>query len=194
MTLQKFNVRPAPDLKPGQMAAVVRIVLDDNAPVESVFPENEELIAPYLQSVWESAMTKQFDLASKEALQEMGTPVDSSNLQQFRHLTIYNIAKNIISTTLEKFQYETLINTDELIRVNMKMAMIIEGMRIYRFSFRANGKKIEEQPGVSMAEVLDSLENNSDFYQMIKKKTSDEKEQYVQEYVEGPFTVDTLKI
>lgn len=197
MEYEAFNIkyRTLPDLKSGQIASLVKIVLDDNEAVESIFEPNDPLVEPFIQKAWEQV--KFFKIASMLALEELKHNLTIENLPEFRHITIQNIAKFIIVDVIQSYGMTTLINADSLIKVNLQIASVLETQNIFQIEAQIDGKSvIERKSARKIADILDDLEKNSAMLQRLKEQTSEESEVYRQtkQYTDKAYTLDNFII
>lgn len=191
----EFKYRTLPDVKAGQIAAIAKIVLDDNAPVESIFEPNDPLIEPEIMDDWEQK--KYFNIACILAYEELGRKLTEENLPQLRHLTIMNMAKFIIVSVISRYKMTTLINTESLIQVNLQIAAILENQNILQIETEIDNKTvIVKESSKKIADILDELEKNSAMLQRIKEQNSEESEVYrnTKQYTDELYTLDNLKI
>lgn len=191
----EFKYRTLPDVKAGQIAAIAKIVLDDNAPVESIFEPNDPLIEPEIMDAWEQK--KYFNIACILAYEELGRKLTEENLPQLRHLTIMNMAKFIIVSVISRYKMTTLINTESLIQVNLQIAAILENQNILQIETKIDNKTvIVKESSRKIADILDELEKNSAMLQRIKEQNSEESEVYrnTKQYTDESYTLDNLKI
>lgn len=193
MDYSSFNLTLQP-LNQDALSSAVKIILDDNQPIESIFDTNEPLIEPSIISAWASG--KYFDIAAKIAFEEIGKKLTCQNFHEFKHRTIQNIAKYIIISTIENYRLSTLINSDLLIQVNLQLAALFEEENLYQIAADIDGKRvIEEERTVNFSKVLDKLEMNSELLLRLKEQNSDETESYMQmkQYTDGAYTLENLK-
>lgn len=191
----EFKYRTLPDVKAGQIASIAKIVLDDNAPVESIFEPNDPLIEPEIMDAWEQK--KYFNIACILAYEELGRKLTDENLPQLRHLTIMNMAKFIIVSVISRYKMTTLINTESLIQVNLQIAAILEIQNILQIETEIDNKTvIVKESSKKIADILDELEKNSAMLQRIKEQNSEESEVYrnTKQYTDESYTLDNLKI
>lgn len=191
----EFKYRTLPDVKAGQIASIAKIVLDDNAPVESIFEPNDPLIEPEIMDAWEQK--KYFNIACILAYEELGRKLTEENLPQLRHLTIMNMAKFIIVSVISRYKMTTLINTESLIQVNLQIAAILENQNILQIETEIDNKTvIVKESSKKIADILDELEKNSAMLQRIKEQNSEESEVYrnTKQYTDESYTLDNLKI
>ena len=191
----EFKYRTLPDVKAGQIASIAKIVLDDNAPVESIFEPNDPLIEPEIMDAWEQK--KYFNIACILAYEELGRKLTEENLPQLRHLTIMNMAKFIIVSVISRYKMTTLINTESLIKVNLQIAAILENQNILQIETKIDNKTvIVKESSRKIADILDELEKNSAMLQRIKEQNSEESEVYrnTKQYTDESYTLDNLKI
>lgn len=191
----EFKYRTLPDVKAGQIASIAKIVLDDNAPVESIFEPNDPLIEPEIMDAWEQK--KYFNIACILAYEELGRKLTEENLPQLRHLTIINMAKFIIVSVISRYKMTTLINTESLIQVNLQIAAILEDHNILQIETKTDNKTvIVKESSKKIADILDELEKNSAMLQRIKEQNSEESEVYrnTKQYTDESYTLDNLKI
>lgn len=191
----EFKYRTLPDVKAGQIASIAKIVLDDNAPVESIFEPNDPLIEPEIMDAWEQK--KYFNIACILAYEELGRKLTEENLPQLRHLTIMNMAKFIIVSVISRYKMTTLINTESLIQVNLQIAAILENQNILQIETEIDNKTvIVKESSRKIADILDELEKNSAMLQRIKEQNSEESEVYrnTKQYTDESYTLDNLKI
>lgn len=191
----EFKYRTLPDVKAGQIASIAKIVLDDNAPVESIFEPNDPLIEPEIMDAWEQK--KYFNIACILAYEELGRKPTEENLPQLRHLTIMNMAKFIIVSVISRYKMTTLINTESLIQVNLQIAAILENQNILQIETKIDNKTvIVKESSRKIADILDELEKNSAMLQRIKEQNSEESEVYrnTKQYTDESYTLDNLKI
>ena len=191
----EFKYRTLPDVKAGQIASIAKIVLDDNAPVESIFEPNDPLIEPEIMDAWEQK--KYFNIACILAYEELGRKLTEENLPQLRHLTIMNMAKFIIVSVISRYKMTTLINTESLIKVNLQIAAILENQNILQIETKIDNKTvIVKESSKKIADILDELEKNSAMLQRIKEQNSEESEVYrnTKQYTDESYTLDNLKI
>ena len=191
----EFKYRTLPDVKAGQIASIAKIVLDDNAPVESIFEPNDPLIEPEIMDAWEQK--KYFNIACILAYEELGRKLTEENLPQLRHLTIMNMAKFIIVSVISRYKMTTLINTESLIQVNLQIAAILENQNILQIETKIDNKTvIVKESSRKIADILDELEKNSAMLQRIKEQNSEESEVYrnTKQYTDESYTLDNLKI
>ncbi|MDY6471336.1 MAG: hypothetical protein SPK70_09745 [Succinivibrio dextrinosolvens] len=191
----EFKYRTLPDVKAGQIASIAKIVLDDNAPVESIFEPNDPLIEPEIMDAWEQK--KYFNIACILAYEELGRKLTEENLPQLRHLTIMNMAKFIIVSVISRYKMTTLINTESLIQVNLQIAAILENQNILQIETKIDNKTvIVKESSKKIADILDELEKNSAMLQRIKEQNSEESEVYrnTKQYTDESYTLDNLKI
>lgn len=191
----EFKYRTLPDVKAGQIASIAKIVLDDNAPVESIFEPNDPIIEPEIMDAWEQK--KYFNIACILAYEELGRKLTEENLPQLRHLTIMNMAKFIIVSVISRYKMTTLINTESLIQVNLQIAAILENQNILQIETKIDNKTvIVKESSRKIADILDELEKNSAMLQRIKEQNSEESEVYrnTKQYTDESYTLDNLKI
>lgn len=191
----EFKYRTLPDVKAGQIASIAKIVLDDNAPVESIFEPNDPLIEPEIMDAWEQK--KYFNIACILAYEELGRKLTEENLPQLRHLTIMNMAKFIIVSVISRYKMTTLINTESLIQINLQIAAILENQNILQIETKIDNKTvIVKESSRKIADILDELEKNSAMLQRIKEQNSEESEVYrnTKQYTDESYTLDNLKI
>lgn len=197
MEYQNYNIRlePMPGIKVGSIASVVKIVMDDNCPCESIFEPNEPLVEPFVQDAWSHG--RYFELACKIAFEEHDRSLSIKKLPEFKHLVLQNIAKFIIVGVLQQYGFTTLINVEALIRVNLQIASIIESHNILQLKAVIDGKEtVEEETVENIADILSELERNSAALQKIKERYSEDSKafQEVKTFAEKAYTIDNFKL
>lgn len=177
----RLRYLPAIGMKPGSIAQIVRIVTDEHPNLESLFDNQVSKVSQNLETVWENAFKNMFDIAADLAFKLFDKELTVENFNEFKKDTIYNLATFIIGNTYDKYRNTADINISELTTVCIHIATIIDEMNVYQFVGNFDGKDIIENPNqLSMPEILDEIENNSQRMNLIRERAEQINREYCQ--------------
>ncbi|WP_202109116.1 hypothetical protein [Succinivibrio dextrinosolvens] len=196
-SLSDYKVRllPAAGLAVGSIRSLVRIILDDNNPIEELDSYNSSPVEEFLQNVWDDALNRMFDIAVKTSFREWEGDLHVGNLDQFREKVLLNVAKFIIGSCYDRFCGETELDIAELVNINIQIAETLYELNVYQLIFNLDGKvHVSGSNDAAMKDILQIMETRSSAYRRIREKRNSLSADEISRFTEGAFTLNTLKI
>jgi hypothetical protein len=191
----KVRLLPAAGLAVGSIRSLVRIILDDNTPIEELDSYNTSPVEEYLQTVWDDALNRLFDIAVKTAFREWEGELHIGNLDQFREKVLLNVAKFIIGSCYDRFCGETELDIAELVNINIQIAETLYELNAYSLIFNLDGKiHVSGSNETAMKDILQIMETRSSAYRKIREKRNTLSADEISRFTEGAFTLNTMKI
>ncbi|MBE6424277.1 hypothetical protein [Succinivibrio dextrinosolvens] len=191
----KVRLLPAAGLAVGSIRSLVRIILDDNNPIEELDSYNTSPVEEYLLTVWDDALNRLFDIAVTTSFREWEGELHVGNLDQFREKVFLNVAKFIIGSCYDRFCGETELDIAELVNINIQIAETLYELNVYQLIFNLEGKvHLSGSNDATMSDILQIMETRSSAYRRIREKRNSLSADEISRFTEGAFTLNNLKI